>query len=340
MRDSVVLGKTGMEVFPLGFGGIPIQRVSQEAAVEVVKEAVNRGVNFIDSARAYGDSELKIGEALQQMDEKVYLATKTPAENAEEAYEDVQTSLENFQVDKIDLYQLHHVSSEENYHNQVKKKNSALQGLKKAQKEGLVEFIGITGHSNDLLLQAIDEYNFATIQFCYNFIEREGEEKLIPTAREKNLGMIVMKPLAGGRLQRADVALKYILKQEDVLPIPGMETVEEVKENTATARQDYELVEEEKQFLQQRREELGDKFCRRCQYCLPCPEEIKIPVVLRVESFLNRMPAEDVKEGPYEVFLEAENCTECNECLQKCPYDLPIPELLKENVRLARQELE
>lgn len=340
MLEKVELGKTGLEVFPMGFGGIPIQRVSEEDAVEVVKEAVSRGINFIDSARAYGDSEEKIGRALQQVDRRVYLATKTPAENAGEAYEDVQKSLENFQVEKIDLYQLHHVSSDEDYHHQVKKEDSALKGLKRAQQEGLVEFIGITGHADDLLQQAIDEYDFATVQFCYNFIEREAEEGLIPLAREQDLGMIVMKPLAGGRLQRADVALKYIFDRDDLLPIPGMETAEEVRENIVTARNGHRLTAEEEQFLEKRREELGDKFCRRCQYCLPCPEEIKIPVVLRVESFLNRMPAEDVKEGPYEVFLEAENCTECNECLQKCPYDLPIPELLKENVRLARQELE
>ncbi len=339
MQKLIKLGKTGLEVFPLGFGGIPIQRVSEQAAMEVVKEAVHNGVNFIDSARAYGDSETKIGKALQHVDKQVHLATKTPAENAEEAYEDVKKSLENFQVDKIDLYQLHHVSSEENYHHQVTKDNSALRGLQKAKNERLIESIGITGHSNDLLLQAIDEYEFATVQFCYNFIEREAEADLIPAARKQNLGMIVMKPLAGGRLQRAELALKYIFNRRDLLPIPGMENIEEVQENILTARQAEELTGEEKQFLENRRQELGDKFCRRCQYCLPCPEEIKIPVVLRVESFLNRMPAEDIKKGPYEVFLEAENCTECYECVQKCPYDLPIPELLQENVQLARQEL-
>lgn len=346
MKESFELGNTDMDIFPLGFGGIPIQRVSHEKAVEVVSEAVSRGINFIDTARAYSDSEEKIGDALnafkkdQDTDKSIYLATKTPAQNSEEALEDVEKSLEHLQVDKIDLYQLHNVSSEEDYHNQVKKDDSAFRGLKKAQRRGLIEHIGITGHSDDLLLEALQEYDFATVQFCYNFIESEAEEELIPYARDHHIGMIAMKPLAGGRLERADISLKYILNQDKVVPIPGMETGNEVRENIVAARNSDELTVKEEEYLQQRREELGNQFCRRCQYCLPCPEEIKIPVVLRVESFFNRMPVADLKEGPYETFLKAEDCTECMECVAKCPYDLPIPELLKENLEFARREIE
>ncbi len=334
-----ILGNTGLEVATLGFGGIPIQRVSQQEAKITVKTAVERGINFIDTARAYSDSEEKIGLALQELDKKVYLASKTPAENAEEAYQDVKVSIDNLQVDKIDLYQLHHVSSEENYKDQVTKKNSALQGLMKARSDGLIDHIGITGHSNDLLLRAIKENNFATVQFCYNFIETEAEEKLIPAAEERNIGMIAMKPMAGGRLQAPEIALRYILNRDSVIPIPGMESPQEVAENVTAADRTEKLNKEEKEFIEKKREELGDQFCRRCQYCLPCPEGIQIPVVLRVESFLNRMPAEKIKEGPYETFLQAENCIECEKCVEKCPYDLPIPRLLQENLELARQQL-
>jgi len=340
MTEKFELGRTGLEVFPLGFGGIPIQRVSEEKAVEVVREAVNQGVNFIDSARAYGDSEEKIGKALQGVDEGVYLASKTPAKSAEKAFDDVQKSLDNFRVDCIELYQLHNVSSREDYQAQVTDENSALAGLKKARQEGLIEHIGITGHSGDLLLKAIEEYEFATIQFCYNFIEREAEDELIPSARSLDLGLIAMKPLAGGRLRRADISLKYIFNRKNIIPIPGMETVAEVKENAGIFEQDPELKAADYDFIAERRQELGDQFCRRCGYCLPCPEEINIPVVLRVESFLNRMPAGDIKEGPYETFLEAKNCTECYQCVDDCPYDLPIPRLLQENMNLAVEELE
>lgn len=339
MQQKIEFGSTGYQLYPLGFGGIPISRVDKFQAAETVKSAVEKGVNFIDTARAYGDSEEKIGLALADIIEKVYLASKTPAGNSRDAREDVEKSLKNLQVDRIDLYQLHNVSSEEDYEKQIAADDSALEGLKRAREEGLIKYIGVTGHSDDLLLRALQEEDFASVQFCYNFIEFESEQKLITLARRKNVGMIAMKPLAGGRLNQVELALKYILQQGDIIAIPGMETAREVEENLAITSRAAGINSREKQEIETLRQEIGRQFCRRCGYCLPCPENIAIPVILRADSFINRMTAEKVEEWLGDKLETAENCTECQTCVERCPFDLPVPELIKENIRSARARM-
>ncbi|MFW5986451.1 MAG: aldo/keto reductase, partial [Halanaerobiales bacterium] len=194
---------------------------------------------------------------------------------------------------------------------------------------------GMTGHSDELLLEALKTDQFSTVQFCYNFIENECEEDLIAYCREHDIGMIGMKPLAGGRLTEASVALKYVLSQPGVVPDPGMETVAEVEENTAIARGNWELNEEERKVRAELEDKLGTVFCRRCDYCQPCPQEIQISVILRAESFINRMSADSIKDGGItEAFAKAEDCIECEECVERCPYDLPIPDLIKENKKI------
>ena len=339
MQQKIDFGSTGYQLYPLGFGGIPISRVDKFQAAETVKSAVEKGVNFIDTARAYGDSEEKIGLALTDIFDKVYLASKTPAGNSRDAREDVEKSLKNLKVERIDLYQLHNVSSEEDYEKQIAADDSALQGLKKAREEGLIENIGVTGHSDELLVRALQEEDFASVQFCYNFIEYESEQELIPLARRKNVGMIAMKPLAGGRLNQIELALKYILQQSDIIAIPGMESNQEVEQNLAVASRAAGITPREQQEIETLRQEIGREFCRRCGYCLPCPEEIAIPVILRADSFINRMTAEKVEEWLGDKLDSAEKCSECRSCVERCPFDLPIPELIKENIRSARARM-
>lgn len=330
------LGSTDIEVFPLGFGGIPIQRLSREKAANVVQTVITEGINFIDTARAYSDSEEKIGAALTKTDKKVYLATKTPADDKQGALEDVNTSLEKLGVDKIDIYQLHGVNTEETLKRRMKP-DGALAGLKQARDEGKIDHIGVTGHSIEVLLEALKTGEFATVMFCYNFIENECEQELIDYCLTNNIGMLAMKPLAGGRLHQASVALKYVLDQEGVVPIPGMETVAEIKENIEIARGNWDLTQAEEKIKDELIDELGTVFCRRCDYCQPCPEDIAISAVLRAESFINRMPADSIKNGGIaETFSQAENCTECRQCVERCPYDLPIPELIKENIEIMK----
>lgn len=268
--------------------------------------------------------------ALEEVNKKVYLASKTQADNEEDALKDVERSLANLRVDKIDIYQLHAVNNNE----QLEEKTgpgSALEGLKEAKRDGKIENIGITGHQDETLLKGLKTDEFDTVLFCYNFIENECEEELIDYARSKDIGMIAMKPMAGGRLKNAKIALKYIFNQDKVVPIPGMETVREVEENIQIAKSYRKITEEEEKIMSRRRDELGTQFCRRCGYCSPCPQDISIPMVLRAESFINRFPPETINERYVEEFQKAHNCVECEECVEKCPYNLPIPELIKEN---------
>lgn len=330
------LGKTGLQVFPIGFGGIPIQRHETKKAAEVVREALNKGINFIDTARAYSDSEEKIGKALADFDKNVYLATKTPQESKKGALQDVDISLNKLGVNQIDIYQLHGVNDKENLKN-VMAEDGALAGLKEAKKEGKIKHIGITGHNNDILLKALKTGEFATVQFCYNYIENECEEQLINYCQKEDIGMIAMKPLAGGRLSNPSAALKYVLQTQGVVPDPGMETKEEVNENIEIAKGTLQLNKKEKNIISKDKERLGTQFCRRCDYCQPCPENISISTVLRAESFINRMPEEQVKDPEgwiRQAFNQAENCTTCRQCVERCPYNLPIPELIKENKQI------
>lgn len=335
------LGRTGLEVFPVGFGGIPIQRLDTSRAVEVVREALKQGINFIDTARAYSDSEEKIGQALGNIEKKVYIATKTPAEDKKGALEDVNLSLSKLGVSAVDIYQLHGINDRENLKN-VMGSNGALAGLKQAQQDGKIDYIGITGHNDDILLEALKTGEFAVVQFCYNYIENECEEKLIDYCKRNNVGMIAMKPLAGGRLNNASAALKYVLQEPQVVPDPGMETREEVKENTSLVYDNFELTEEEKNIIANDKEQLGTQFCRRCDYCQPCPEDIPISAVLRAESFINRMPVDQVTDPEGWVrksFVKAEECTSCRQCVERCPYELPIPELIEENLQIMNEFL-
>ena len=331
------LGKTGIKVFPIGFGGIPIQRLDKKTAVKVIKEAIHLGINFFDTARAYTDSEEKLGLALSDVDHEVFLSSKTKATDKSGALNDVNKSLKNLNVEKIDIYHLHNISDEQSYQKAVLSKDSAYDGLKEAQKMGKIDHIGITGHSIELLKKALSNNEFSTTMFCYNFIENECEDDFLKFCNERNIGMIVMKPFAGGRLDNANINLKYLLKNPNIIPIPGMEKVEEIRENVRIAKGDYKLNKIENKLMNELKNSLNKKFCRRCGYCQPCPEGVKIPVVLRSESFINRMSKSqlnDTDHWSYQALTSGYECINCGKCIEKCPYNLNIPELIKENIEI------
>jgi|YNPMSStandDraft_1061717.scaffolds.fasta_scaffold01194_3 predicted aldo/keto reductase-like oxidoreductase len=325
------LGNTGIEVFPIAFGGIPIQRVDVDRAVEVVRRAIELGIDLIDTARGYTDSEIKIGKAIKGIQKKVYIATKSGNRTKDGILKDVEISLNNLGVDSIDIYQLHGVNSKEIF-DTVMAKDGALEGLKEAKKKGLIKHIGVSSHSTDMILELIDTGEFEVIQLCYNFIENKCEEKILDLARERGIGLIGMKPLGGGMIENARIALKYVLRQGYVIPDPGMESIREVEENVSIARGSYELTEEELEEIERIRKELGSVFCRRCQYCQPCPQGVHISSLLGAKSVVKRLPKERIISGwVYEAYLSGKNCTRCGVCLTKCPYNLPIPDLVEEN---------
>ncbi len=325
------LGNTGIEVFPIAFGGIPIQRIDIDRAVEVVRRAIELGIDLIDTARGYTDSEIKIGRAIKGIRKRVYIATKSGNRTKDGILKDVEISLNNLGVDSIDIYQLHGVNSKEIF-DTVMAKDGALEGLKEAKKKGLIKHIGVSSHSTDMILELIDTGEFEVIQLCYNFIENKCEEKILDLARERGIGLIGMKPLGGGMIENARIALKYVLRQGYVIPDPGMESIREVEENVSIARGSYELTEEELEEIERIRKELGSVFCRRCQYCQPCPQGVHISSLLGAKSIVKRLPKEKIISGwVYDAYLSGKNCTRCGVCLTKCPYNLPIPDLVEEN---------
>jgi len=334
-----VLGKTGLEVNRLGFGGIPIQRVDERRAVEVIVHAVERGVDFIDTSRAYTTSERRIGKALRRTKKKVVVASKSHGRSSNTILKDLDTSLRELHLDYIDLYQAHFVRDEQAYR-QVISSKGALEGLRKAREEGLVGHIGITSHSLDLLDRILGDGLFETIMVCFSLLEPKALEKIIPKAREKNVGVIAMKPFSGGVIENSALALKYVLSQPGIVIIAGVEQKGLFDENWAIFQGNWGLDNREKEEIKDIRSRHEKLFCHRCDYCQPCPEGISIQHILGIPSMVRRMGKRILVEGWLAKAIEkARNCTECGECMTRCPYNLPIPDLIKENLKWADEQL-
>ena len=334
----VILGRTAIEANQLGFGGIPIQRVDAEHAIETVLYAVEKGIDFIDTARMYTTSEERIGKALIQTDKRVTLATKTPQKTADGARKDVETSLKNLQRDYIDLYQCHGVSDEMDYE-EIISPGGALEGLIKAKEEGLIGHIGLTSHSLDLLERIVKEGLFETIMVCFSFLEPKALEKVIPDAVKKEMGVIAMKPFSGGVIDHPKIALKWALSHPDILILGGVEHKELIDQNWDVFQGSYELSAEEEKEMRAIQAEYDKVFCRRCNYCQPCSEDIPIQMVLGLRSMVKRMGASAL-QTPFlqEAIRKAEDCIECGDCMTRCPYELPIPDLIKENLRWVKEK--
>lgn len=326
------LGKTDLEVSVIGFGGIPIQRVDKNMAVELFKEAYKKGINFVDTARGYNQSEELIGLGLEEIGrENFILATKSMKRDYEGMKEEVKISLKEFKTDYIDLYQFHNVRSMEEL-DEIMSENGAYKALKEAKEKGIVKEIGITGHSLDILDKAMDLGEFATIQFPYNPVEQQGKD-LFEKAKNMEVGVIVMKPLAGGAITKGGLSLRFILENSSITTvIPGMDCLDQVNENSLVGIDRRELTKEERNILFEEADSLGKEFCRRCGYCLPCPQGIDIPVQFLMEGYYSRYNLQEWAEERYNAMeIKASDCIECGQCESKCPYDLPIIKML-ENV--------
>jgi len=324
------LGKTGLKVSVVGLGGIPIQRVNQDEAVEIIKECKNQGINFIDTARGYSVSEEYIGSGLKEVGrDSFYIATKAPSFTYEDMKKSIETSLEKLDVDYIDLYQVHNASKQWQI-DRVVSEDGALKALIEAKKEGKIRHIGITSHNKDILAQALEYPEFETIQFPFNPIENQGID-VFEEAKEKNIGIIGMKPIAGGVFREAQLSLRYIINSEMItLAIPGMDSVEQVVENAYTGKEMIPLTDEEVGLIEKEVKELGEDFCRRCGYCTPCPQGINIPLMMVLENYVKRYNLADWAVDRYGAQEnKASDCVECGICETRCPYSIPIINRLK-----------
>jgi len=329
--EKVRLGKTNLNVIKLGWGGIPIQRVGEREGVSVIKAVVEMGVNLLDTARGYTNSEHRIGMALQKVSKPVILSSKSTV-RTDKIYEDVQESLRQMKVKKINIYHLHNVSNFEEYET-VMAPQGASNGLKRARDEGLIDHIGITSHNLSVLEKAIEDGNFEVIMACYSFLEPDASKRVFPLAREKDVGILAMKPFSGGVIGEAGPALRYALSTPDVVPIPGSETIEKARENWKVYTEGSPLSEGDRERIELIRRDFDQKFCRRCDYCQPCSEKINIQLVMGLKTIIKRFGPGAQELGWIKGLIEkARDCSECGECLPRCPYQLPIPDLIKENL--------
>ena len=330
--EKVRLGKTGLIVAKLGWGGIPIQRVSEEEGVSVLRSVIEMGVDLLDTARAYTNSERRIGLALQKTKRPVVLSSKSTVKS-EDIYNDVHESLKQLGVKKIPIYHLHNVAKFEEYE-KVMGPGGAYQGLKRAKKEGLIDHIGVTSHNLTVLEKALLDDHFEVIMLCYGLLEPEAEKKVIPLAMEKDVGVLTMKPFSGGVIGEAGPALRFVLQTKGIVPIPGSETIERARENWRVFIEGGPLTAKDMERIETLRKDFHRQFCRRCDYCQPCSEGINIQMALGIKSVIKRFGpmTQELKWLP-DIIGKARNCTECGQCLERCPYQLPIPELIKQNLK-------
>jgi|APDOM4702015248_1054824.scaffolds.fasta_scaffold115976_1 predicted aldo/keto reductase-like oxidoreductase len=324
-----VLGKTGLEVSFVGFGGIPVQRTSQEESKETILKAEELGINFIDTARGYTVSEEYIGYALEGRRDKWIIATKSMSRDRESMIRDIEISLANLKTDYIDLYQLHNVKTDEEY-DKVLGEDGAYRALEEYREKGKIGHIGITSHSKDILDKAIESGKFESIMYPYNIVENQAKESF-ERAKELNIGVIVMKPMAGGAITDGKLALRYIMENENVTcAIPGMANLKEVIENAGVGENIQPLNKEEREKASGIAKELGNEFCRRCGYCAPCPQNIDIPSMFLFQGYKERYKIDKWAEDRYfSQKARAKDCVECGICEERCPYDLPIRKMLK-----------
>ncbi len=323
-----ILGKTGLKVSRMGFGGIPIQKIDAEGTKVLMRQLMEAGVNYIDTARGYTVSEEFLGYALEGIRDQFILATKSMARSREEMARDVDISLKNLRTDYIDLYQIHNPSMEQL--KQVLAPGGALEALLDAKEAGKIGHIGITAHSLEVFERALELPWVETIMFPYNIVETQGEA-LMKKCSEKNIGFVDMKPLAGGALEDATLALRFLRQNDDVtVVIPGMAAPEEIGENIAAMEDVSPLREVELQKIEEIRNTLGTEFCRRCNYCAPCAVGINIPNMFLFEGYLTRYGLEAWARSRYDSMEKtASDCIGCGICETRCPYELPIRKMLE-----------
>lgn len=327
---DVTLGKTKITVNKNGFGALPVQRVSVEEAGMLLKKAFNHGITFFDTARAYSDSEEKLGLAFEGIREKIYIATKTAADTAEGFRRDLEESLRLLKTDYIDLYQFHNPA--------VCPKPGDGSGLYEAMLEarerGTVRHIGITNHRLHVAAEAVESGLYETLQFPFSYLASEKELELVEACKAADMGFIAMKALSGGLITNSAAAYAYLAKFDNVLPIWGIQREHELDEFLSYIDNPPVMTAELEAVIEHDRKELLGEFCRGCGYCMPCPAEIEINTCARMSLLIRRSPsAGHLTEASQNMMMKIKDCLHCGQCSSKCPYGLDTPSLLERNLK-------
>ena len=335
--QTIKLGKTGIETNKNAFGALPIQRISDEAAVALLRKAYENGMTFFDTARMYSDSEHKVGLAFEGMREKVIIATKTGAQNAEGFWKDLETSLTNLKTDYIDIYQFHNPAFCPKPGDESGLYDAALQ----AKEQGKIRHIGITNHRLAVAHEAIDSGLYETLQFPFCYLATDKDIELVEKCKAANMGFIAMKALSGGLITNSAAAYAYLAQYDNVLPIWGVQREAELDEFLSYIDNPPAMTEEIKALIDKDRAELLGEFCRGCGYCMPCPAGIEISMCARMSLMIRRAPSADyLGEVWQEKMGKIEACLHCGQCKGRCPYNLDTPALLAKNLEDYKNVLE
>jgi predicted aldo/keto reductase-like oxidoreductase len=333
--QKVRLGKSEMEVTRIGFGGIPIQRLSEQQAIKVIRRAIELGVDWIDTANGYSTSEQRVGKAIKSYDRSsIKIFTKGGGKTRDELNNQIELSFNRMQIDYIDLFQFHGVPSEGVWEKMLSE--GCLELVLKLKQKGRVRHIGASFHSLEAVLAVMDNPEIEVIQWPFNFVMVDRGQKVLEKCKANDIGFIAMKPFGGGVFEDAGLCIRFLLQYPQVAPDPGFEKIEEVEEVVQLASRAESLSSKDKIQIERLRKELGTRFCRRCGYCMPCPEGINIALLMTMDSIIKRMPPEAVIGWLSEHVKTVDNCTECGQCESKCPYNIPIIQRIREGVGLFR----
>lgn len=339
--ETVRLGKTNLEAARIGIGGIPLTRPTEDEAVRVIQHSLDLGVNFIDTAIGYGHgmSERRIGKAVADRRDRVILATKTPPLDKATCLRFLDLSLRNLRTDYLDLWQLHGINNFETYE-QALSPGGAMEAAQEALQAGKARHIGFSSHTVDVALKLVASGYFETVMVPLNFVSDEAADKLVPLAQECDVGFIAMKPFAGGRIRDARLAIKYLLQFENVLPIPGIEKSEEIEEIVNIADGPRALSQRERREMKDICARVGTRFCRQCEYCMPCQQGVHIPALMYLPILWDLWPPDWFFSWDYvtHAVQSGENCTQCGECEEKCPYKLPIRDMIAESLEFYEEQ--
>lgn len=327
---SVTLGTTGITVEKNAFGALPIQRISKEEAVKLLRKAYDHGITFFDTARFYTDSEEKLGEAFKGMRDKIYLASKTMASTVEDFWKDLNTSLTNLQTDYIDIYQFHNPA----FCPKPGDGSGLYEAMLEAKEKGMIRHIGITNHRLNIAHEAIESGLYETLQFPFCYLATQKDLKLVEACRKAGMGFIAMKALSGGLINNSAAAYAFLAQFEHVLPIWGIQRESELDEFLSYIENPPVMDENIKAVIEKDRTELLGDFCRGCGYCMPCPVGIEINNCARMSLMIRRAPSQaQLTEAMQAKMMLIENCVHCNQCKAKCPYGLDTPALLAKNLQ-------
>ena len=332
--EKMRLGRTDLMVTRCGFGALPIQRVGMNTATAILQRAYDAGINFYDTARGYSDSEEKLGKALGHVRKEIIIATKTHARKRETFFKHIESSLKNLKTDYIDILQLHNPPELPDFDDP----DGLYAALTEARQKGMIRFIGVSNHRLHVAEAAIASEKFDTLQFPLNSLSSDRDLALVAACKDKDVGFIAMKGLSGGLITNAASTFAFLRQYHNVVPIWGIQHMHELEEFIALEKNPPALDDAMRAVIRKDREELRGGFCRACGYCMPCPAGIQIPLAARICLMMNRSPYQKFITPEFQKQMDLiEECQECGQCSEKCPYELDTPALLKENLKGYRE---